>query len=41
LQLVEQRLEVSDLACTRRQLFVLRRDEYLHRFEIEVVESGD
>jgi hypothetical protein len=41
LQLIEQQLEVSDLAGTRGKLFVLRPDECLHRFEIEVVESGD
>jgi hypothetical protein len=41
LELIEQQLEVSDLAGTRGKLFVLFTDERLHRFEIEVVESGD
>jgi hypothetical protein len=41
LQLVEQQLEVSDLVRPRGKLFVLRPDERLHRFAVEVVEIGD
>src|ERR1700722_19376135 len=41
LQLIEQQLEMTNLAGTQGKLFLLRSDECLHRFEIEVVESGD
>jgi hypothetical protein len=40
LELVEQQLEVSDLARTRRKLFMLCPDQRLHRLVIEAIEIG-
>jgi hypothetical protein len=40
LELVEQQLEVSDLACTRGKLFMLCPDQRLHRLGTEVIEIG-
>ena len=37
LQLVEQQLQVSDLACTRGKLFMLRAYQSLYGLDIEII----